>query len=130
MTGVDRPYPVGSDHPEAGRIVADQMIASAAIDGFGSASLGGSHRLYELLRHPGALLIDGSPDSRWSEAASAYAARVNLVAATPGTESLLIRPDGIVAWGALKDADPADATTLESQLRAALTQWFGPPATA
>ncbi len=38
MMGVDQPYPMASEHPEAGRIVADRGI--------------GEHRLYELLRAP------------------------------------------------------------------------------
>jgi hypothetical protein len=41
-------------------------------------------------------------------------------AGTPGAESLLIRPDGIVAWGAGKDDEPAQ------ELAAALARWFSP----
>jgi 2-polyprenyl-6-methoxyphenol hydroxylase-like FAD-dependent oxidoreductase len=106
MTGVDRPYPMDSGHPEAGRMVADREVAGA--------------RLFELLRTPGGLLLDGSADARWSKAARGYEGRVRVVAGTPGTESLLVRPDGIVAWGAEKDAEGG-----EQQLNAALRLWFG-----
>ena len=118
MTGVDQPYPIVGDHPEAGRMVADRLIDSAD----------GSVRLYELLRTPGGLVVDGSADSRWSRATAGYRGdRVRVVAGTPGTESLLIRPDGIVAWGALKDAGTDDDAVLADQFRAALALWFGQP---
>jgi hypothetical protein len=106
MTGVDRPYPMDCDHPEAGRIAADRTI-----DG---------QRLYELLRRRGGLLLDGSADGRWARAAAAWSPRVRLTTTTPGTDSMLIRPDGVVAWGAEKDGDAA-----ADELVAALSQWFG-----
>lgn len=118
ITGVGQPYPVGGDYPEAGRMAADRLIDPG----------GDSVRLYELLREPGGLLVDGSADRRWSAAAAGYAGRVRVVTGTPGTESLLVRPDGIVAWGAAKDA-VAGAGPGE-QLDAALARWFGEPSAA
>ncbi|MER7282334.1 FAD-dependent monooxygenase [Dactylosporangium sp. NPDC000244] len=100
MTGVDRPYPIASDHPAAGRVVADRPV--------------GSSRLYELLRAPGGLLLDATPDGAGARAASAWAGRVSAV---PGPENLLIRPDGVVAWG---------GATLDG-LDKALETWFGRP---
>jgi 2-polyprenyl-6-methoxyphenol hydroxylase-like FAD-dependent oxidoreductase len=114
MTGVDQPYPAHGDYPEAGRMAADRLIDRPAASGEGS------RRLYELLREPGGLLVDGSAGTRWARAAAGYAGRVRVVAGTPGTESLLIRPDGIVAWGAGKDDEPAQ------ELAAALARWFSP----
>jgi hypothetical protein len=108
MTGVDLPYPMDSEHQEAGRVVADRAVGDA--------------RLYELLRAPGGLLLDGSVDARWSLAARGYDGRLRVLAGTPGTDSLLIRPDGIVAWGAEKDNE-----TGQDQLVAALRRWFGEP---
>jgi 2-polyprenyl-6-methoxyphenol hydroxylase-like FAD-dependent oxidoreductase len=109
MTCIHLPYDVGSDHPEAGRIAVDRSI--------------GGTRLYELLRTPGGLLIDGSTDARWSKLAAGWSTAVRTVTTTPGTESLLIRPDGIVAWGTDKDVD-------DDGLRAALISWFGGPSSA
>jgi 2-polyprenyl-6-methoxyphenol hydroxylase-like FAD-dependent oxidoreductase len=122
MTGVDQRYPVGGDYPEAGRMAADRLIDMPSDPG------GGSRRLYELLREPGGLLVDTSADRRWSAAAAGYGGRVRVVPGTPGTESLLVRPDGIVAWGAPKDTT-AGARSAE-QLDAALAEWFGEPAAA
>jgi 2-polyprenyl-6-methoxyphenol hydroxylase-like FAD-dependent oxidoreductase len=114
MTGVDRPYPLGGSDPEAGRIAADRAVESA----------GGTSRLYELLRVPGALLVDGSPDASWSGAA---APRLRVVRA-PGTASLLVRPDGIVAWGAPPGARAGDGAAAAGELSAALARWLGEPA--
>jgi 2-polyprenyl-6-methoxyphenol hydroxylase-like FAD-dependent oxidoreductase len=122
MTGADQPYPADSDYPEAGRLAADRLIDSR------SGPEGGSSRLYELLREPGGLLVDGSADRRWSAAAAGYRGRVRVVAVPPGGESLLVRPDGIVAWGAAKDAGAGAAPG--QQLDAALTRWFGEPTAA
>jgi 2-polyprenyl-6-methoxyphenol hydroxylase-like FAD-dependent oxidoreductase len=112
MTGVDRPYPMDSEHPEAGRVVADRAVGDA--------------RLYELLRAPGGLLLDGSVDARWSRPARGYDGRLRVLAGTPGTDSLLIRPDGIVAWGAGKDHETGSETD-QDQLVASLRRWFGEP---
>jgi 2-polyprenyl-6-methoxyphenol hydroxylase-like FAD-dependent oxidoreductase len=137
MAGVDQPYPqagrdldgdagrdpqAGRDlngdagrDPQAGRMAADRPVETA--DGAG--------RLYELLRTPGALLVDGSPDGSWSQAVAAQPLRA---VRAPGTGSLLIRPDGIVAWsapaGARAGADSAGAAGLGS----AVAAWVGEPA--
>lgn len=102
MFGVDR-YPAVSDHPEAGRIVADRPV--------------GERRLYEVLRTPGAVLLDATPDGAVAAAAAGWAGRVRV---EPGPANLLVRPDGVVAWGG------DDAAGLDK----ALTHWFGAPAPA
>jgi 2-polyprenyl-6-methoxyphenol hydroxylase-like FAD-dependent oxidoreductase len=116
MTGLDRPYPAAGRHPEAGQVVADRPVETAA----------GHRRLYELLRMPGGLLIDGSPDSGWSKVAAGVG-QIHAVPGPPSTDSLLIRPDGIVAWGATADIPP-DEPALAAELSAALELWFGEPA--
>lgn len=100
MTGVDRPYPIPGEHPEAGRVAADRPVGAA--------------RLYELLRTPGGLLLDATPDGAATRLAAGWAGRVTAV---PGPENLLVRPDGVVAWGgpALDGLDKA------------LETWFGRP---
>lgn len=129
MTGLDQPYPAAGHQPEAGRMVADRQVETGA----------GGRRLYELLRWPGGLLLDGSADSRWSKIAASCADRVQIVAGPPGSDSLLIRPDAVVAWGAPADAGPMDHAAagdagpgdqqgLADQLAAALAFWFGSPA--
>jgi 2-polyprenyl-6-methoxyphenol hydroxylase-like FAD-dependent oxidoreductase len=122
MTGVDQPYPVGGEHPESGRMAGDRLIDVPSGPG------GGSCRLYELLREPGGLLLDGSEDRRWSAAAAGYDGRVRTVTTTAGTESLLVRPDGIVAWGQIKGAAASDGDA--KQLSAELARWFGEPEAA
>jgi 2-polyprenyl-6-methoxyphenol hydroxylase-like FAD-dependent oxidoreductase len=119
MTGLDQPYPVAGSYPEAGRMVADRPVETAD----------GSSRLHELLRSPAGLLIDGSADSRWSKLAAPAAGSLQVVAGSPGTDSLLIRPDAVVAWGAAADAPDHDQAALADQLGAALALWFGEPAT-
>ena len=93
------------------------MAADRAIEAPGGAS-----RLYELLRVPGALLIDGSPDSSWSSVAAAAPLRV---VSAPGGRSLLIRPDAVVAWGAPPGARASDDETLAGELSAAVARWLG-----
>jgi 2-polyprenyl-6-methoxyphenol hydroxylase-like FAD-dependent oxidoreductase len=137
MTGVDQPYPpagrdlradpdgaaprlgapgaeAGPDR-EAGRMAADREIETDD----------GPRRLYELLRVPGALLVDGSPDGSWSRAAAAPALRV---VRAPGAGSQLIRPDGIVAWGAPAGARAGDGAAGPGQLGDAVGRWLGEPA--
>ena len=115
MTGVDQPYPVAGSDPQAGRMAADRPVETAS----------GPVRLYELLRVPGTLLVDGSPDASWSRAAAAAGIRA---VRAPGAGSLLVRPDGIVAWGAPADAGAHGSPARADELSAALAQWFGEPA--
>lgn len=101
MAGVDRRYPTDSAHPEAGRIAADRPV--------------GDRRLHEVLRTPGGLLLDATPDGTAARVAAGWSDRVAVVA---GPANLLIRPDGIVAWGG------PDATDVDG-LDKSLTRWFG-----
>lgn len=74
-------------------------------------------RLAELRRDARPLLVDLSDGGALAETASAWSDRVTRVAAraTAPTPSLLIRPDGYVAWSG---TDP-------DGLRGALERWFG-----
>jgi hypothetical protein len=58
------------------------------------------------------LLVDASTDGRHARAAAPWTGRVSIVAG--GEASVLVRPDGYVAW----EEGPG--------LEAALTRWFGP----
>ena len=106
MTGVDRPYPTANRHPEAGRMAADRPV--------------GERRLHELLRTPGGVLLDATVDGA---AAALTADRPGPLTVVPATESLLVRPDGVLAWGAT-----GQATDLH-ELDDALNRWFGKPRT-
>ncbi|PWH05054.1 FAD-dependent oxidoreductase [Brachybacterium endophyticum] len=74
-------------------------------------------RIPELLRSARPILLDTT--GRLEEAAAPWRDRVDhvTIAGNDGIESMLIRPDGFVAWSA---TDPADVTD-------ALRSWFGEP---
>jgi 2-polyprenyl-6-methoxyphenol hydroxylase-like FAD-dependent oxidoreductase len=92
------------------RLIADLMSYRTTEDGR-------ALRLAELRRDARPLLVDLSDGAALAEAASAWSDRVARVAAraTPSAPSLLIRPDGYVAWAG---TDPGG-------LRGALGRWFG-----
>jgi hypothetical protein len=70
-------------------------------------------RLYALMRDGRGLLVDG--DGEASEQGAAWASRVRAVRA-PGARSMLVRPDGCVAWAGRAGG-----------LRPALERWFAAP---
>ncbi len=123
ISGLDLHYDLGEGHPLLGRRMPDLDLVTAA----------GPLRVYELLHEARpALLRLGEPDRL--AVAEPWADRVQLVdagywgawelpllgaVATPS--AVLIRPDGYVAWVGEGSDDG---------LAAALTTWFGPPATA
>jgi len=109
--GVALRYDLGDSHPLVGHSAPD-------------FELGDGTRLGEHLKTGQALILDFGPDaplrtvaSRW-EGAVAYVA--SEVKDSMGLRSVLVRPDGFVAWlsESAPDADKAAA---------ALMQWFGQP---
>ncbi|MFI7450412.1 FAD-dependent monooxygenase [Nonomuraea sp. NPDC049714] len=108
MAGADVRYDMGECEP-------------ADLTGWFAPSLdlttedGRALRLAELRRDARPLLLDLSADAALAEAASAWSDRVARVAARAAAPSLLIRPDGYVAWSG---TDP-------DGLRGALGRWFG-----
>lgn len=107
MRGLDTRYDLGSDHDAVGRLIADRPV--------------GDGTLYDLMQDGTGLLLDATPGRQASTlAAASQAVRC---APLPGGPSLLIRPDGCVAW-----ADDDGGT---EGLEEALQSWFGrPPAAA
>jgi 2-polyprenyl-6-methoxyphenol hydroxylase-like FAD-dependent oxidoreductase len=103
-------YPASENaHPLVGRFVPDLTFTGAG-------------RPADLLRDGQALLLDLTESASLQHAADGWTDRVSTVTATcPDLTALLIRPDGYVAWAA-NGAPDLD------ELRSALTQWFGPPA--
>jgi 2-polyprenyl-6-methoxyphenol hydroxylase-like FAD-dependent oxidoreductase len=115
MAGSDLHHPArfdGAAHPLTGRWAPDLPLRTGA----------GSTRLAELLRPARPLLLDLAAGAKITAAATGWADRVDVVAATtpqPPADALLVRPDGYVAWAGERGADG---------LRAALGVWFGAPA--
>ena len=122
VSGLDIRYDIGEGHPLLGRRMPDLDLVTA----------GGPLRLFTLLHEawpivlnlhaPGALditpwaarvrLVDGEYGGAWE---------LPVVGTVSAPSSVLIRPDGYVAWvGAGTDAG----------LREALTTWFGAPSAA
>ncbi|USQ86415.1 FAD-dependent monooxygenase [Streptomyces phaeoluteigriseus] len=125
LTALDIRYPVGCDHPLAGRRVPDADLKTPD----------GATGVHELLHTARPLLLDLRGSTEVATAAEGWTDRVDLVEARseddhwpvpaggdiPAPTALLIRPDGHVAWAAAAGGAP-DTTTL----RTALTTWFGP----
>lgn len=107
--GVSLRYELGGSHPLVGRSAPDFELADGT-------------RLGERLRTGQGLLLDFDPDASLQAFASRWAGRIAYVASDArdrlGLSTLLIRPDGFVAWAA--DAAP----DLEEAVQAA-SHWFG-----
>jgi 2-polyprenyl-6-methoxyphenol hydroxylase-like FAD-dependent oxidoreductase len=117
VSGLDIRYDVSdSDHPLLGRRMPDRELTLAD----------GSHtRVFELLRSARGVLLAGDSSGATQRLAADWSDRVDVVVASwqpasaqspdANTDSVLIRPDGYVAWAAPGGGDPADA----------LRRWFG-----
>lgn len=115
LSGTDTGYDIGDDHRLSGRMAPELDLVVG----------GGVRRVAELLHGARPQLVDLSGGSRYAEAASRWAERVDITTASPSRPAqpaaMLIRPDGYVAWAT---DDPAHAT---SGLDTALNRWFGTP---
>ncbi|MFI0469182.1 FAD-dependent monooxygenase [Saccharopolyspora sp. 5N102] len=117
LSGLDITHDVGlPDVPLAGRFAPDLTLKNAD---------DGELHLVELLQHGRPILLDLADRADLRAAARPWADRVDTITAIPGTDlgtdALLVRPDGYIAWAPADDAhDPAT-------LRQALTRWFGLP---
>ncbi|WP_430336065.1 FAD-dependent monooxygenase [Rhodococcus sp. ACT016] len=125
LSGLDLQYPTAGGHALLGRRVPDADIISGS----------GATRIFDLLRDARPVLLDLSHTPGLTEAAAAWAGRVDVVTANCAADSwavpgagtiatpsaLLIRPDGYVAWVAGDNLD-LDA------LRGTLGTWYGPEA--
>lgn len=85
ISGVGTRYDLADDDPLVGRLAGDRELT---VDGVVT-------RLFSLMRDGRALLVDG--DGQASEEGAAWASRVRVVKA-PGARSMLVRPDGCIAW--------------------------------
>jgi hypothetical protein len=103
ISGVTTRYDLGDDDPLVGRLVADLDLT---IDGVVT-------RLFSRMRDGCGLIVDG--DGMASEEGAAWASRVRVMKA-PGARSMLVRPDGCIAWAGRAGG-----------LRPALERWFSAP---
>ncbi|MGA8532102.1 MAG: FAD-dependent monooxygenase [Acidobacteriaceae bacterium] len=122
ITGLDVHYDLGDGHPLLGRRMPDLDVVTT----------NGPLRVFTLLHNARPVLLNlGEPDgfdiTAWADRVSLVDAQYGgpwelpaLGSVTPPV-SLLIRPDGYVAWV----GDPAQRGLVD-----ALTTWFGPPAAA
>ncbi|WP_407842025.1 FAD-dependent monooxygenase (plasmid) [Streptomyces sp. DSM 116496] len=118
VSHLDVRYDLGPDgHPLLGRRLPPRALDTAT----------GEVRTPELLHAAQGVLLDLSDDTALREAAAAWKDRVTTVTGSPqdpdafgGAASVLVRPDGYVAWAG---TDPAGLT-------GALHRWFGSPEAA
>ncbi|MCY1023931.1 hypothetical protein [Pyxidicoccus sp. MSG2] len=103
ISSVATRYDLGDDDPLVGRLVADVELTIAGV----------VTRLFSLMRDGRGLLVDG--DGVASAQGAAWASRVRVVKA-PGARSMLVRPDGCIAWAGR-----------DGGLHPALERWFSAP---
>ena len=120
MSGLDVQYDVGEGHPLLGRRMPDLDLVTAD----------GPVRVFTLLHAARPVLLNlGEPGgvdiTPWADRVRSIDAKyagsweLPVIGGVPGPTSVLIRPDGYVAW-------VGDLPQL--RLAEALTTWFGPPA--
>ncbi|MFC8846782.1 MULTISPECIES: FAD-dependent monooxygenase [unclassified Micromonospora] len=120
VSGLDIRYDVGpGDHPLLGRRMPHHELVGEA----------GKTSTTELLHPARGVLLDLADDPALRSVAAKWSDRVRVVTATPhgaepgsslrGVRVVLVRPDGHVAFTAVRDTETTD-------LPAALTRWFGP----
>jgi FAD binding domain len=115
ISGIGLGYPAPSGaHPLTGRRAADVPLSDH-----------GAKSLYQALRCRRMLLVTPSNALLPTSLTAGWAGRVQIVGAGRPTETVvLVRPDGYIAWAA-RYSDPG---AFAGQIRAALTEWCGPPA--
>jgi hypothetical protein len=105
MSGITTRYDLGDAHPLVGRLAADRAL---------TADDGGPPTLYARMYGGGAVLVDAG-DGEAARLAAPWSPRVVTARAADGP-SVLVRPDGCVAWA----RDPGDT----SDLVPALERWL------
>jgi bifunctional hydroxylase/dehydrase len=119
VSGLEVSYDVGpGDHPLLGKRMPNQKLLTDS----------GVVQTYQLLHPARGLLLDFADDAPLRQVAAGWSDRVDVVTARPdgldgddplaGTQVVLVRPDGHVAWAIPGAGELVDA---------ALTRWFGAP---
>ncbi|GAA4592496.1 FAD-dependent monooxygenase [Planotetraspora phitsanulokensis] len=106
ISGIGRGYDLPGDHPLIGLPAPDLSLPDGT-------------RLAEHCRTGRALLVTGEDDRDLPALAGSWANRMTVITAKPGP-SMLVRPDGHIAWAADGVPDPASA-------EGALRTWLGAP---
>ena len=116
ISGVWQHYDLGGGHELVGRSAPDLVLDDGT-------------RLADHLHDGRCLLLDLTSDPALGDLAAGWDGRVKAVTARcpdhPELAALLVRPDGYVAWAAATGSGISDPA-----LDAALTTWFGAPASA
>ena len=105
VSGVATRYDLGDDDSRVGSLVGDFELTVEGV----------RTRSYPLMHDGRALLVDGSSDGAAAALGEPWRSRVKMVT-SPGADSLLIRPDGCIAWAGRPGG-----------LLPALERWFGAP---
>ena len=115
VSGIDLAYPVPPGaHPLTGRRAPDVPLAG-----------GEPSRLYVALRGGRFVLVCPPEEPPPAGTAGEWAGRVDIAtAAGPTRHTVLVRPDGYIAWA----TNEPDRTARAAALRTALTNWCGTPA--
>jgi hypothetical protein len=119
MAGTDVGAPTSEAHPLVGTFLTDHLVHVDHED----------PRFAGMLRTGRAVLLDLADRPYLRELLDPWRHQVDLVSATIDerpADTLLIRPDAIIAWAAAANA-PTETTM--PALREALTTWFGAPTT-
>jgi hypothetical protein len=109
LWGITTRYDLGGDHPLVGHSVPNFEFEDGTTIG-------------ELMRDGRGILLDFNRNTSLEPLASEYHDRIKLVSGRAreqlGLSTVLIRPDGFVAWAS--DSEPD-----EKSLRGAVALWFG-----
>ena len=108
MSGLATRYDLGSERDLVGRLTGDRAIGGADV----------RTSLFAEMAEGDGIVLDASPDGRAAGLAAGFP-RVRCVTAAAGP-SLLIRPDGCIAWA----GDGGEMAGLAE----ALERWFAPAA--
>lgn len=104
VSGITTRYALGDEHPLVGTLCGD---ARMSVNGRETS-------LFDLMCDGGGVLVDNT-DGRAAAVAGPWATHVRC-AQTSAATSMLVRPDGCVAWAATEGTDG---------LQSALERWFG-----
>jgi 2-polyprenyl-6-methoxyphenol hydroxylase-like FAD-dependent oxidoreductase len=109
LWGITTRYDLGGDHPLVGHSVPNFEFEDGTTIG-------------ELMRDGRGILLDFNRNTSLEPLASEYHDRIKLVSGRAreqlGLSTVLIRPDGFVAWA-------SDSVPDEKSLRGAVARWFG-----
>ncbi|HEY0912881.1 MAG TPA: FAD-binding monooxygenase, partial [Bradyrhizobium sp.] len=117
VSGLSIRYDLGSELDEVGRLIGDRPINQVPISQVPIGNADGETKLYDLMQDGMGVLLDASTDEKASRLVAAGTQRIRCVAVSTGP-SMLIRPDGCIAWAGEENSTDG--------LQDALLRWFIP----